>query len=844
MRAIDAVWSIVRTEKRDRKMRLTQWLEEFQDDVRSGLHQLTHSPAFTLVAGLTLALGIGANAAVFAVVKSVLVDALPYDDADRLVRVHGGLRDGSQERGPLSAGTVNDLARRQRSFSSLGAFVDLAFDAVYGADGGPQVAKVVWVEPAFFETLGVRAARGRTFQRDEAESGFVPLSGGQLAPDTAPTVLVTHTAWVRLFGSDPQVLGRTVRINGISRSVIGVLPSSFIGPMGNADFYFAFDIRPVLDNPIAVRRSHWLGLVGRLKPGVTHDAAEREIASIWNQLVREYPADNGTLRVSAMPLRDAMVGDSRTRLLVVMASAGLVLLITCANLAGALLSRTLSRRKEFAIRSALGARRGRLVRQLLTESTVLALAGGTAGLLLAVITLDVLGGLASQALPDYTHLSLDWRVVLVTVMLALVTGLAFGLAPALSVDRSDIQITLRDETRGAIESRRSRHLRGALVAGQMALCISLLAGAGLLVRSLLAMTTAPLGFDPNGVLTARVQLPARTYSTPEARALFREEFMDRLRALPGVDAVATSTSIPTAVRQRMGIGIESTPPGDAQPFVLATVVSDDYFRTLRIPLRQGRTFDARDRANAPPTVVISENAARRYWPLGNAVGSRIRLGPDRNAPLTEVIGIVGDVRNDRARLDAEPMAYGSIRQIPAPVLTVMLRAKTDPLGLVRAIERELAAIDPGIPLERPMTLNAVLGEGLAGRRLPVLLMTAFGALALLLASVGVYAMFTSMAAAREREFGVRMALGSRPRAIAGLVLRQGVGWMAAGLALGALGTIVVIRLVRDLLYGVQPFDPLTLGLSVAILVACATIALLVPLRRATRVDPAIALRAQ
>lgn len=825
-------------------MRLTQWLEEFQDDLRSGIHQLTHSPAFALVAGITLALGIGANAAVFTVVKSVLVDSLPYADADRLVRVYGRMRDGSQERGPLSAGTVNDLAERQRSFSSLGAFVNLAFDAVYGADEGPQVAKIVWVDPAFFETLGVPAARGRTFHREDALSGLVPLSGGQLAPDRDSVVLLTHTAWVRLFGSNPNVLGQNVRINGISRIVIGVLPRGFMGPMGEADFYFAFDIRPVLDDPIAVRRSQWLGLVGRLRPGVTHDVAQREIASIWNDLVREYPADNGTLGMTSMPLRDAMVGDSRSRLLVVMASAGLVLLITCANLAGALLSRTLARRREFAIRTALGARRGRLVRQLLTESTVLALAGGAVGLLLAVLTLDAFRGLASQALPVHTSLSLDWGAVLVTAMLALVTGLAFGVAPALSIDRSDVQVTLRDETRGAIESRRSRRLRGALVTGQMALCISLLAGAGLLVRSLLAMTTASLGFDPDSVLTAMVQLPARTYATPQESALFREEFTNRLRALPGVDAVATATSIPTAVRQRMGITPEGVPSSDAQPFLLAAVVSDDYFRTLRIPLREGRTFDARDRVDAPPTVVISESAARRHWPAGNAVGSRLRLGPNPESPLIEVIGIVGDVRNDPARPDAEPMAYRSSRQIAVPLVTVVLRAQGDPLLLVRSIERELAAIDPGLPLQRAMTLDAVLGEGLAGRRLPVLLMTAFGALALLLASVGVYAMFTSMAAAREREFGVRMALGSRPRAIAGLVLRQGVGWMAAGLALGALGTIVVIRLVRDLLYGVQPFDPMTLGLSVAILVGCATIALLVPLRRATRVDPAIALRAQ
>jgi predicted permease len=348
------------------------------------------------------------------------------------------------------------------------------------------------------------------------------------------------------------------------------------------------------------------------------------------------------------------------------------------------------------------------------------------------------------------------------------------------------------------------------------------------------------------VLSATVQMPPRDYPTPAARIRFLEQFADRLRTLPDVEAVADVSLIPTAIGSRTSFGIDGAPqrPNAAQPFVLRAMVSDDYFRLLRIPLRQGRTFDARDRLGAPPTVVISESMARRYWPQGNALGARIRLGPDARAAVMEVVGIVGDVRNDRARPDAEPMLYRSSRQSPWPFAAFVLRTRGDPLALLKPVERELAAVDRGLALQRAMSLRTAVGEGLAGRQLPVLLMTSFGALALVLASVGVYAMFASIAAARAWEFGLRMALGSRPRAIAGLVLRQGAGWMAIGLAGGAVGVVLVVRLLRGLLYEVPPFDPIALGVAVAILICCATIALLIPLRRATHVDPATALRTQ
>jgi predicted permease len=359
------------------------------------------------------------------------------------------------------------------------------------------------------------------------------------------------------------------------------------------------------------------------------------------------------------------------------------------------------------------------------------------------------------------------------------------------------------------------------------------------------MTTAPLGFDADGVLSVRVQPPPRDYDTREALRQLYDAFLDRLRALPGVTAVASASSIPTAVFSRMGFTLEGTTPSDGPPSVaLFAAVSDDYFGTLRIPVRQGRTFDARDRPDAPPVIIVSESLARQHWPGGNAVGSRLRIGPDVNAPLMEVVGVVGDVRNDRAAAGAEPMLYSPMRQMPWPFANVIVRAEGDPLALVRPIERELAAIDPALALHQRTTISALLADGLAGRRVPVLLMTAFGSLALLVACVGVYALFAGMAGAREREFGVRMALGSRPLGVAALVLRQGSVWLLAGLAGGSVGVVLVTRLVRGLLYDVTPFDPLTLAASAAVLVACAAIALVMPLYRAMRVDPATALRGQ
>ncbi len=818
--------------ERDANERRTEWLDDLRQDLHFAARAAARAPLFTLLAVLTLALGIGANAAVFGVFKSVLLDGLPYADAERLVRVYGHWTTGTNDRGPLSAGTVADIAERQRSFTSVASFSGLTQDGVLIGDGEPRVVKIEWVEPQLFQTLGVPMALGRSLLPEDA------------AGDTALNIVLTHSAWQTMFGGDRRAIGSTIRVNGISRTVVGILPRGFVGPVADAELYFPLNLQPSLADPIGARRSHWLGMVGRLRPGVSLESGREELVRIAADLAREYPGDNGSMTVTVLPIRDALVGDTRTPLLILLVSAGLVLLITCANLAGALLSRTLSRRKEFAVRVALGAGRGRLVRQLLTESTLLAIIGGAAGIALASVGLSALRGLALPSMPEYADLSLDRGALLVTAALAVLTGLAFGLAPALSVGRYDVQSTLREETRGASESRRSRTLRGLLVAGQIALSVSLLAGAGLLARSLYSMMITPLGFDARDVLAATVELPFGAYSTPEARAGFDAQLLERVHALPGVTNVAIAGQLPTRVTNSMGFTIEGAPPqpGDAQEFVLHTAVSDDYFRTLQIPLLGGRSFGPQDGVSAPQALIVSETMAKRYWPNGSALGTRLRIGPNPESPLLTVVGIAADVRNDPTRRDAEPMIYTSIRQVPWYNPILIVRTQRPPLTIAKAVQREVAAIDPGLPVHDVATMESLLAEGLAARRLPVVLMSAFGVLALMLASVGVYALFASMAAAREREFGVRVALGSSRRAIAALVLRQGAVWMALGLVGGAVGVALLVRALRELLYGVRPYDPVTLGGVILVLLASGALALVVPVRRATRVDPISVLR--
>jgi putative ABC transport system permease protein len=807
-----------------------EWFEDLSQDVRFATRAALRAPVFTTLAVVTLALGIGANAAVFGVVKSVLLNSLPYADADRLMRIRTPIKALGEDRGAISAGTASDLRERQRSFSSLGVWASER-DMIYDPGDRPQIVKARWVEPALFTTLGVRPVLG---------SMFTDADGMR---DTAFNVMIPWHTWQQVFNGAGDVVGKTVRLNNITRTIVGVLPRGFVMPEEGADYYMPLNIALYMNDPISVRGSHNFGMVGRLKPGVTEQAAVAELNAIGDELEKLYAKDNLGIGMTARPLRDAIVGNTRSSLLVLFASAGLVLLITCANLAGALLSRMISRRKEFAVRVALGAGRGRLVRQLLTESALLSVAGAIAGVALAMLLLGSLRGLSLQAIPNYASLSLDTGAILVTFGLALLTGVAFGLGPALSVGRTNPQGTLRDETRGSTESVRSRRMRGLLVAGQIALCVSLLAAAGLLARSLWTIVNAPMGFATDNLLTFTVPLPGG-YNEPAKRLAFKQELEQRVRALPGVKNVAIAGQMPTKIMNSNGIFLQSRPWGanEAVPFITTARVNDDFFRTLGIPLVAGRTFNTSDNTNAPPVMVISEAFAKKYFPNADPIGQQVRYGPPNpNQPWTTVIGVVGNVRNDPLALAPEPVMFFSQRQQPFGE-AFAISTSGDPAALVAPIRAVLRAIDPGLPMYQVKTMEQLVGEGFAARKLPVMLMAAFGVLALLLASVGVYAMFMSMATAREREFGVRMALGASRASVAALVLRQGGQWMLLGLAAGAAGIYASAKLVSSQLHGVAAFDPFIIGGSVLVLLACAGIALMAPVRRATLVDPITVMR--
>jgi putative ABC transport system permease protein len=800
-----------------------RWLDDLRQDVRTGVRAALHAPLFTSMAIATLALGVGANAAVFGVVKAVLLDSLPYRDADRLVRIYSRFADSELDRSSVSPGAFHDMATRTRSFAQLSAFRWGMFDVAYVSDGGARVLDGTLVDAEFFVTLGVQPMQGRAFTR---------------ADEDIPVVLLSYNAWQREFGGAP-ILNRTLRISGEAYEVIGVLPRGFAGPMGDADLWFPLDLKPSLADPVGARGQHWLGIVGRLAPGVTLATAMHEMAALAEQLEREHPdSDNGRAFV-AFPMREAMAGDTRTPLVLLMASAALVLLVTCANLAGALLSRMLSRRRELAVRIALGAGRGRLVRQLLTETAVLALAGALLGLLIASASLYALRTLALPALPPYAVLSLDAGAVIVTLVVALATALAFGAAPALAASGAQPQSALRGEGRGVSEGRRTSVLRGSLVAAQIAISLSLLVGAGLLMRSLWLMSTAPLGFDPDSTMSGYVQLSAMRYANPDARGHFLDELTTRLRAVPGVTDVATASQLPATDMTQNVLTIDGvTLPGDGPTFIPYMSVSDDWFRTLRIAVKRGRTFGPQDLPDGTPVIVISETMARRYWPDRDPIGARIRISPQTAEQWGIIVGVVADLRSDPALAEPAPLAYASNRQdVSRTGRVFVLRTDADPATLVRPFERTLAALDAEIPLRDPKTLRTWIDERLASRRLPALLMMSFGALALLLAAVGIYAMFASLAAAREAEFGIRMALGSSRREIATLVLRQGAAWLVAGLVVGAAGVVLVGTLLRGLLFGVPPLDPVALGTAVIVLTVTATIALLGPVRRATHVDP-------
>ncbi|HEX8137723.1 MAG TPA: ABC transporter permease [Pyrinomonadaceae bacterium] len=810
-------------------------------DVQYGFRMLLKRPGFTAVAVAALALGIGANTAIFSVVNAVLLRPLPYAEPERLVMVWGSAPQLGFDVLPPTAAESVEWRERNQVFESLAALQSRTWNMTGAA--GPEQIQGARVSASLFPALGVKPLLGRTFLPEEDREGG------------AKVVVMGYGLWQRSFGADPGVVGRTVTLNNQGYTVVGVMPQGFRFPGGeNMLSGLQFSPKTELWEPagltaeeLAARGTHNMAVVARLKRGVSVGQAQAEMTAIALQLGEQYPKYNKGLGVKVVSLHEQVTGDVRPALLLLLGTVGFVLLIACANVANLLLARAATRRKEMAIRTALGASRARVVRQLLTESVLLALAGGACGLLLALWGIDALGALIPDAIARGVEIGPEARVLSFTLLISLLTGLVFGLAPALQASRTDINESLKEGSRGATSGARHNRFRSLLVVSEIALASVLLIGAGLLIRSFLRLQQVDPGFDPRGVVAMELVLPSiapSRYTEPEQQAAFFRRALERVGALAGVEAAAVVSTLPlSGAFESTSFKVEGRPAPSSEresPQANYTLVSADYFRVMSIPLMKGRAFTERDTKEGPAVLLVNERLARRVWPGEEVVGKRLTVGFEKTP--REIVGVVGDSK--QTSLDAQtPLAvYLPYQQFTYAGMTLVVRSKSDAATVADAVRREVQAIDPGLPVSNVRSMEQVLAVSVAERRFSMTLVVLFASVALLLAMVGIYGVMAYAVSERTHEIGIRVALGAQGRDILRLILGQGMTLTLSGIALGLGGAFLLTRLMSGLIYGVSARDPLTFaGVSLALaLVAFA--ACYIPARRATKVDPMEALR--
>ncbi len=811
-------------------------MESWLTDLRYGLRTLAKSPGFTLVALLTLGLGIGANAAIFSVVQGVLLRPLPYQEPERLVRVfHTHAEQGVMD-GAFSPQDFDDLTRElagpRGPWERLGAyfFTPGQSGMTLTGEGEPRRLEAAMVSAGFFTALGVEAARGRTLRPEEN------------VPGADRVVLLSDRLWRRSFGADPRIVGGTLRLDGEAYTVAGVMPPSFQFPAREVDLWAPISL--IGEDDIPHRRSlRWMHVVGRLRPGTSLERADVQTDALLARLAAAYPDSNeGWSAGRVVPLHEALVGDVRPALVVLLAAVAGVLLIACANLANLLLARATTRGRELAVRAALGAARRRLVRQLLTESVLLALAGGVLGLFLAVWGVDALVALAAGELPRPDEVTPDARVVAFTFAVSLLTGLAFGLLPALRASRlADLHAALKEGGRGGGGGRGRSLARNGLIVAETALAVVLLVAAGLMLRSFWSLVHVDPGFRAENVLSLSLTFPE--YPEPTQLAAARDEVIRRVEELPAVIAAGASKTLPL---EGGGEPYGFTVPGRAgalaevQPQAGTFIVSPGYFRALGIPLLAGRSFTARDDDGERPVVVVNRAFARQLWGGEEAVGKTLLLG---EIPL-EVVGVVGDVRS--GGLAAEPGSAVYIPQSLAPRsdMKLFLRTAADPLAVAGAVREAIWSFDRDLPISDVAALAQVVAEDVARPRFLTTLLGLFGALALTLAAVGLYGVVAYGVGQRTHEIGIRMALGARRGQVLRNVVGQGMRWTLLGLALGLAGAFAATRLLAGLLFGVAPTDAATFAGVALLLATAAALASWLPARRAAATDPLTALRSE
>ena len=804
-------------------------MDVMPQDLRYGIRKLAKNPGFTAVVVLALALGIGANTAIFSVVKAILLHPLAYKDPARITMVWMDNRKLGVDQDWHSYLNFLEYKNGSQTFEDMAAFNDRSFNLT-GA-GDPVRVLGAWATASLFPVLGVDPTLGRAFTQDEEE------------PGRDLVVVLSHGLWQRRFGADPQIIGQQISLNGTNRTVVGVMPESFRFPDKDAELWVPLAPDPQLRNN---RNALWLKAVGRLKPGVSLEQARADMSTIAGRLEQQYDFMSG-YGVNLVPIHDQVVGSVRPALLVLLGAVALVLLIACANVANLLLVRGAAREREIAVRAALGAARGRLVRQMLTESIVLATAGGVAGLLIAVLGLRVLLTLAPVDIPRLDQIRVDWQVLVFALGVSLATGVVFGLVPALQASGPDLNESLKEGGRGSTAGIRGRRIRGALVVSEIALSLILLIGAGLMIKSFVRLQQFNLGFNPDRMLTLRLQLPRSKYKEDSQIAGFYRELLDRVGNQPGVQSAgAISTIFLTKTPYSTNFTIQGRPPlrPGEQIEVPIDSISPNYFRVMGIPLLRGREFTDDDKAGAPGVVIVNQTFARRFFPDEDPIGRRFVYGvPDGpNPPWLTIVGVVADTRRTGFDAEVRPETYLPYSQSPDKWMYLIVRATSSPISLIGAVRGAVWAIDKDQAVFSVETMDQLLSEMMAQRRFNMFLLAIFAGSALILAAVGIYGVMSYSVTQRTHEIGVRIALGAGRASVLRQVAGQGMMLAAAGIALGLVGSLALTRLMAGLLFEVGATDPLTFGLIPLLLGGVALAASVIPARRAMKVDPILALR--
>jgi putative ABC transport system permease protein len=812
-------------------------METFLQDVRYGVRVLAKNKGFTAVAVLTLALGIGANTAIFSVVNDLLLRPLPYSDAERVVMLWEVSPSG---RHMNTTSRANFRAWREQgaSFESMAAFSDQRLNLT--GVGEPEEVAVQLATPELFKVLNVEPLHGRVLVEEDGKQG------------TAGVVL-SYGFWKRRFGGDLGLIGKSITLNGEPYNVVGVMPPSFYwhirqrsGTGKPAEVWGVLPMPPPGEGPGSNERGRFLSVVGRMKRGVTFEQAEAELKTIHTRLAQD-STFNKNYTAEVIPLREQFVGNVRPALWVLLGAVGLVLLIACANVANLLLSRVAAREREIALRTALGARRTRVVRQLLTESLLLSLLGSGLGLLVAWWGIGALVAISPRDLVNLQNVGINTTVLAWTLGVTLLTSILFGIVPALEATRLNLNDALKEGGKGGdAQGSRSRRLRGFLVVGEVALALMLLAGAGLLVKSFAQLRKIDTGFETEKVLTMVLRLPAAKYrEDPQYVAFFRQA-LERIRATPGVSSAGMVNFLPLygGLGSATSFNIEGKPepPRGTGPSTNVRVADSGYFKTMGIPLLRGRSFTDAEDAEVRPVILVSDSFARKHFPGEDPLGKRIKVFMSEDPAWTEIIGVVGDVRYDNLTAEAESFVYYPHPGLTYPFMTLVIRTSGDPAEMAPAVRREIAAIDADQPVSDVRTMTQVMADTVSRARFNTLLLGIFAGLATLLAAVGIFGVMNYSVQLRTREIGLRMALGAQPGRMLMLVLRQGLVLTLIGIGVGLVGALALSRVMSGLLYGVTASDPATFAVIVVVLAVVSLVACYIPARRATRVDPLIALK--